>query len=49
MRLTLDHPLLLRGKIVQPDGTGLDRYVLVRGGLIESVEPSPPAAFRRGR
>jgi len=42
MRLTLDHPLLLRGKIVQPDGTGLDRYVLVRGGLIESVSRRRP-------
>lgn len=27
MDLTFDRPLLLRGKIVQPDGTGLDRYV----------------------
>ena len=42
MRLTLDRPLLLRGKIVQPDGTGLDRYVLVRGGLIESVSRRRP-------
>lgn len=42
MRLTLDHPLLLRGKIVQPDGTGLDRYVLVRNGVIESVSRRCP-------
>jgi 5-methylthioadenosine/S-adenosylhomocysteine deaminase len=42
MRLTLDLPLLLRGKIVQPDGTGLDRYVLVRNGQIESVSRRRP-------
>lgn len=42
MRLTLGRPLLLRGKIVQPDGTGLDRYVLVRDGLIESVSRRRP-------
>jgi 5-methylthioadenosine/S-adenosylhomocysteine deaminase len=42
MRLTLDRPLLLRGKIVQLDGTGLDRYVLVRNGQIESVSRRRP-------
>jgi 5-methylthioadenosine/S-adenosylhomocysteine deaminase len=42
MRLTLDLPLLLRGKIVQPDGTGLDRYVLVRNGQIVSVSRRRP-------
>lgn len=42
MRLTLNRPLLLRGKVVQPDGTGLDRYVLVRNGLIESVSRRQP-------
>ncbi|HEX7312940.1 MAG TPA: amidohydrolase family protein [Pyrinomonadaceae bacterium] len=42
MRLTLDRPLLLRGKVVQPDGTGLDRYVLVRNGVIESVSRRRP-------
>lgn len=42
MRLALDRPLLLRGRIVQPDGTGLDRYVLVRNGQIESVSRRRP-------
>ena len=37
MFLTLNRQLLLRGKIVQPDGTGLDRYVLVENGRIVSV------------
>jgi 5-methylthioadenosine/S-adenosylhomocysteine deaminase len=43
MDLTLDKPLLLRGKIVQPDGTGLDRYVLVKEGIIKSVSRGRPS------
>jgi 5-methylthioadenosine/S-adenosylhomocysteine deaminase len=43
MDLTLDRPLLLRGKIVQPDGTGLDRYVLVKDGIIKSVSRGRPS------
>ncbi|HEX5705854.1 MAG TPA: amidohydrolase family protein [Pyrinomonadaceae bacterium] len=42
MDLTFERPLLLRGKIVQPDGTGLDRYVLVQNGLIKSVSRGRP-------
>ena len=37
-----DRPLLLRGKIVQPDGTAPDRYVLVRDGRIVSVSRQRP-------
>src|SRR5207237_1042489 len=44
--LTLDRPLLLRGKIVQPDGTGLDRYVLVENGVIQSVSRGRPPLTR---
>jgi 5-methylthioadenosine/S-adenosylhomocysteine deaminase len=40
--LTFERPLLLRGKIVQPDGTGLDRYVLVQNGVIRSVSRGRP-------
>jgi 5-methylthioadenosine/S-adenosylhomocysteine deaminase len=43
MDLTFDRPLLLRGKIVQPDGTGLDRYVLVKDGIIKSVSRGRPS------
>ena len=46
MDLTLDRPLLLRGKIVQPDGTGLDRYVLVENGVIQSVSRGRPPLTR---
>jgi 5-methylthioadenosine/S-adenosylhomocysteine deaminase len=46
MDLTLDRPLLLRGKIVQPDGTGLDRYVLVENGVIVSVSRRRPPLTR---
>ncbi|HVG34449.1 MAG TPA: amidohydrolase family protein [Pyrinomonadaceae bacterium] len=46
MDLTLDRPLLLRGKIVQPDGTGLDRYVLVENGVIKSVSRGRPPLTR---
>ena len=46
MDLTLDRPLLLRGKIVQPDGTGLDRYVLVKDGIIKSVSRGRPSLSR---
>lgn len=35
-------PLLLRGKIVQPDGTAPDRYVLVRDGRIVSISRQRP-------
>ncbi len=37
-----DRPLLLRGKIVQPDGTAPDRYVLVRDGRIVSISRQRP-------
>lgn len=43
MDLTFDKPLLLRGKIVQPDGSGLDRYVLVKDGIIKSVSRGRPS------
>lgn len=43
MDLTFERPLLLRGKIVQPDGTGLDRYVLVKDGIIKSVSRVRPS------
>ena len=43
MDLTFDRPLLLRGKIVQPDGTGLDRYVLIKDGIIKSVSRGRPS------
>ena len=46
MHLTLDRPLLLRGTIVQPDGTGLDRYVLVENGRIVSVSRRRPPLTR---
>lgn len=46
MDLTFDRPLLLRGKIVQPDGTGLDRYVLVKEGIIKSVSRGRPSLTR---
>lgn len=42
MKHALSRPLLLRGKVVQPDGAALDRYVLVRDGLIESVSRRRP-------
>ncbi len=42
MRLSLPRPLLLRGKVVQPDGSAVDRYVLVRDGVIEAVSRRRP-------
>lgn len=38
----LEAPLLLRGNVVQPDGTAADRYVLVRDGVIQSVSRRRP-------
>lgn len=35
-------PLLLRGKVVQSDGTAPDRYVLVRDGRIASISRQRP-------
>ena len=37
-----ERPLLLRGKVVSPDGDARDRYILVRDGLIESVTRVKP-------
>ena len=37
-----ERDLLLRGKVVQPDGTALDRHVLVRKGIILSVSRERP-------
>ena len=42
MKLTIPRPLLLRGKVVQPDGSAVDRYVLVRDGIIQSVSRRRP-------
>ncbi len=42
MKLTISRPLLLRGKVVQPDGSAVDRYVLVRDGVIEAVSRRRP-------
>lgn len=42
MKLTISRPLLLRGKVVQPDGSAVDRYVLVRDGIIEAVSRRRP-------
>lgn len=37
------HPLLLRGKIVQADGSAVDRYVLInKDGIIEAVSRRRP-------
>lgn len=42
MQTKLERPLLLRGNVVQPDGTAHDRYVLVRDGVIRSVTRRRP-------
>jgi len=42
MKLTISRPLLLRGKVVQPDGSAVDRYVLVRDGVIQAVSRQRP-------
>jgi hypothetical protein len=42
MKLTIPRPLLLRGKVVQPDGSAVDRYVLVRDGIIQAVSRRRP-------
>lgn len=42
MKLTIPRPLLLRGKVVQPDGSAVDRYVLVRDGVIQAVSRRRP-------
>lgn len=42
MKLTHPRPLLLRGKVVQPDGSAVDRYVLVRDGVIQAVSRRRP-------
>ena len=42
MKLTIPRPLLLRGKVVQPDGSAVDRYLLVRNGVIEAVSRRRP-------
>ncbi len=42
MRMTLERPLVLRGNVVQSDGTACDRYVLVRDGVIRSVTRRRP-------
>lgn len=42
MKLTIPRPLLLRGKVVHPDGSAVDRYVLVRNGVIEAVSRRRP-------
>jgi 5-methylthioadenosine/S-adenosylhomocysteine deaminase len=42
MELSLSRPLLLRGKVVQPDGSAVDRYVLVRDGVIAAVSRRRP-------
>jgi len=42
MNLTISRPLLLRGKVVQPDGSAVDRYVLVKDGVIEAVSRRRP-------
>ena len=36
------NPILLRGRVVQPDGTAPDRYVLLRGGRIASISRRRP-------
>ena len=43
MRKELSRPLLLRGKMVNPDGSAPDRYILVRNGRVVSVTTSRPA------
>ncbi len=35
-------PLLLRGKVVQPDGTAPDRYMLIENGRITSISRRRP-------
>lgn len=35
-------PILLRGRVVQPDGTSPDRYLLIRDGVIESISRRRP-------
>ena len=42
MRHDLKRPLLLRGKVVQADGTARDRYVLVKEGVIVDVSRRRP-------
>ena len=42
MKLTIPRPLLLRGKVVEPDGSAVDRYVLVRDGVIQAVSRRRP-------
>lgn len=42
MKLTISRPLLLRGRVVQPDGSAVDRYVLVRDGIIQAVSRQRP-------
>jgi len=39
---SLSKPLLLRGKVVHPDGSARDRYVLVREGRVASVTRHRP-------
>ncbi len=36
-------PILLRGRVVQPDGTSPDRYLLIREGVIEAISRRRPA------
>src|SRR6185312_9783422 len=42
MKLTISRPMLLRGRVVQDDGSAVDRYVLVRDGIIESISRRRP-------
>lgn len=42
MTPTNSRPLLLRGKIVQPDGSAVDRYLLVRDGVIRAISRQRP-------
>ncbi|MCP3966068.1 MAG: amidohydrolase family protein [Lentisphaerae bacterium] len=43
MQKKLKSPLLLRGKVVHPDGSASDRYLFVRNGRIESVSRKRPS------
>lgn len=42
MTKQFERPLLIRGKVVNSDGDARDRYVLVRGGKIQSVSRIKP-------